>query len=103
MATRKGGTTPQIDDDFLKNIRAIKGDAPQAMQPLQDQKGGEPSPVAPKKETSDKKTLITAKVNESTLKTWKQFFLDYDLTMTDAIKRAMAHYIKDVRNGTIEI
>ena len=50
-----------------------------------------------------KKTLITAKVNETTLKAWKQFCLDKDITLTDAIKRAMTHYIKDVQNGTIEI
>ena len=91
MATRKGGNGPQIDNDFLNTIKGIKaGD-----------KTTQEQPAGPA--TSDKKTLITAKVNESTLKAWKQFCLDHDTNLTAVIKSAMNHYIKDVQSGTIEI
>ena len=61
------------------------------------------TPKAATRATSDNKTLITAKVNETTLKAWKQFCLDHDTNLTAVIKSAMNHYIKDVQNGTIEI
>ena len=96
MATRKGGNGPQIDNDFLNTIKGIKAGEPtkQEQQPVEHSAG----PA-----TSDKKTLITAKVNESILKAWKQFCLDHDTNLTAVIKSAMNHYIKDVQNGTIEI
>jgi len=72
---------------------------PAATKPTPKPKAAEPSQAA----GDTKKVLITAKINESTLKAWKQFCLDYDITLTDAIKRAMTHYIKDVQSGTIEI
>ena len=62
-----------------------------------------PKPKAATPATSDKKVLITAKVNETTLKAWKQFCLDHDTNLTAVIKSAMNHYIKDVQSGTIEI
>lgn len=63
-----------------------------------------PKAAAPAKAAGDtKKVLCNIKINESTLKAWKQFCLDSDITLTDAIKRAMTHYIKDVQSGTIEI
>ena len=99
MATRKGGSGPQIDNDFLNTIKGIKaGDTT-----TQEQHPVEPSTQSAGPATSDKKTLITAKVNESTLKAWKQFCLDHDTNLTAVIKSAMNHYIKDVQSGTIEI
>ena len=62
-----------------------------------------PTPKAATPATNDKKVLITAKVNETTLKAWKQFCLDHDTNLTAVIKSAMNHYIKDVQSGTIEI
>lgn len=99
MATRKGGTTPQIDDDFLKNIRAIKGDTPQDPQPLQDRKRGTPSPVAPKSE----KVKITLLVNKAVRKEWQQFCLNNDITLTDGIQIAMNHIIDEVENHNAKI
>lgn len=60
-------------------------------------------PAGPDEPTKEKKVLITAKVNESTLKTWKQFCLDNDTNLTDTIKRAVNYYIKAVNNGSIEL
>jgi len=56
-------------------------------------------PAGPDEPTKEKKVLITAKVNESTLKMWKQFCLDHDTTLTDTIKRAVNYYIKMVNDG----
>ena len=92
MATRKTGGTPQIDDAFLSTVRKV-------VEPEQK----EPQDLQEKEPTEAKKTCISLKVNATTVKTWKQFCLDKDLTLTDAIKRAMTHYMKDVRNGTIEL
>lgn len=50
-----------------------------------------------------KKTLFNIKVNDSTLKGWKQFCLDYDMTLTAAIKRAMARFIRDIKNGNADL
>ena len=44
-------------------------------------------------ENETAKKLITVKVNETTLKAWKQFCLDHDYTMTNAIKKAMREMI----------
>ena len=102
MATTKTKEhKPIIDDDFLAGIKAadnVEGKAP-ATNPTPTPKAAEPGTPA----GNTKKVLITAKVNETTLKAWKQFCLDNDLTLTDAIKRAMTHYIKDVQSSTIEI
>ena len=98
MATRKGGNGPQIDNDFLNTIKGIK-----AGEPKQEQQPVKTSTQSAGPAANDKKILITAKVNESILKDWKQFCLDHDTNLTTVIKSAMNHYIKDVQNGTIEI
>lgn len=97
MATTKE-RKPVIDDDFLAGIKAADNVANKtpATNPATPHKAAEPA-------GDTKKSLITARVNETTLQAWKQFCLDNDLTLTDAIKRAMTHYIKDVQSSTIEI
>lgn len=52
---------------------------------------------------TEKKTLFNIKVNDSTLKTWKQFCLDYDMTLTAAIKRAMARFMNDIKSGKADL
>lgn len=95
MATTKQ-KTPIIDDDFLSGIKAADN--------LERKEPAEMPTKAPEKPAADaKKVLITAKINESTVKNWKLFCINNDITLTDAIKRAMTHYIKAVQSGTIEI
>ena len=100
MATTKEQRKPTIDDDFLAGIKAA--DNVNGKQPA-TATTETPTPKAATPATSDKKTLITAKVNETTLKAWKQFCLEHDTNLTAVIKSAMNHYIKDVQSGTIEI
>lgn len=100
MATTKDHK-PVIDDDFLAGIKTadnVEGKKP-ATEPTPTRKAAEPSTHT----ENEKKILITAKVNETTLKAWKQFCLDHDTNLTAVIKSAMNHYIKDVQSGTIEI
>lgn len=94
MATSKTQYAPNKDDDFLRGIKAadnVESKRP-ATEPTHT---AEPSTPA----TNDKKTLCNIKVNESTLKAWKQFCLDHDTTLTAAIKTAMNKYIQDVKSG----
>lgn len=52
---------------------------------------------------AEKKTLFNIKINDSTLKDWKRFCLDYDMTLTAAIKRAMQRFIKDIKSGNADL
>lgn len=92
MATTKQHK-PIIDDDFLAGIKAADHAETGAAETSRTENAA----------GSAKKVLISAKVNAETLKNWKRFCIDYDCTLTDAIKRAMNHYIKDVQSGTIEL
>jgi len=100
MATSKTPHTPIIDDDFLAGIKSADNvqDKTPATEPVKPVQRNEPAPTG-----NDKKVLCNIKVNESTLKNWKQFTLDHDTTLTETIKRAMNYYIKNVDNGTIEL
>ena len=54
--------------------------------------------------TSEGKTrLVNIRISDSTLKEWKRFCVDYDITLTAAIKRAMSNFIKDAESETVEL
>lgn len=82
-----------------------EGPAKQDLQPLEPlAKTVEPAKTStPATAGNDKKTLCNFKVNENTLKAWKQFCLDHDTNLTDTIKRAMNYYIKNVNNGNVDL
>lgn len=99
MATRKYNpeNRKSDDDDFLAGIRQNKGGAKAAGS------GNQQENETADKASNEKKTLFNIKVNDSTLKAWKRFCLEHDITLTFAIKRAMAHLIDGVKNGSVEI
>ena len=97
MATTKDHK-PVIDDDFLAGIKTA--DNVERKEPATD-----PTPTRKAVEPAgnEKKILCNFKVNETTLKAWKQFCIDHDTNVTDAIKRAMNYYIKQVNNGNVDL
>lgn len=89
------------NNDFLNSIRNnadIKEPAT-ASEPTRHEK----ATADTGSNATEKKTLFNIKVNESTLKDWKQFCLDYDMTLTAAIKRAMQRFIKDIKSGNADL
>lgn len=85
MATRlKRKDEGKVDDDFLASVRGHE---------VTDD--NEPSA---KRDNADKVT-VNVKVTVATHKAWKQFCLDYDTTITTAVKVAMRRYIKSVQEG----
>ena len=54
-------------------------------------------------ESEGKTRLVNIRISDSTLKEWKRFCVDYDITLTAAIKRAMSNFIKDAESETVEL
>lgn len=98
MATRKYNpeNRKSDDDDFLASIRQKKDGAKTAGSETQEHKAADTA-------SNEKKTLFNIKVNDSTLKAWKRFCLEHDITLTFAIKKAMADFIDGVKNGSVKI
>ena len=97
-ATEKIKYTPNATDNaFLQTMRASEPT------PRTESKAPATTDTGSKAANVEKKTLFNIKVNNSTLKEWKQFCLDYDLTLTAAIKRAMSRFIKDIKNGNADL
>lgn len=96
MATKKGLSIEKISsNDLLETM----GNAKTQNSTRPEPEGGPVEQGAPDKKN---KTLITAKIQAQTVKEWKQFCIEHDISLTAAIKKAMGHYIKDVNNGLIE-
>lgn len=93
-STKKEPQTGRADDDFLQALRNTDNTPSDSEQNADG--------IAPSKQGEQSKVAITFKVNKDTAKAWKQLCLDFDMTLTAAIKTAMKRYSKDLRSGRTE-
>lgn len=89
-AILKAGLSNQSRNSDVNNTEAVKVQNTVSVEETS-------SPV------EQKKILMNISIRESTKKSWKMFFLEHDLSMTQGIETAVEYLMSEVSKGNIRL
>lgn len=89
-AILKAGLSNQSQNSNVNNTEAVKVQNTVSVEETS-------SPV------EQKKILMNISIRESTKKSWKMFFLEHDLSMTQGIETAVEYLMSEVSKGNIRL
>lgn len=89
-AILKAGLSNQSRNSEVNNTEAVKVQNTVSVEETS-------SPV------EQKKILMNISIRESTKKSWKMFFLEHDLSMTQGIETAVEYLMSEVSKGNIRL
>ena len=89
-AILKAGLSNQSQNSEVNNTEAVK-----VQNTISVEENSSP--------VEQKKILMNISIRESTKKSWKMFFLEHDLSMTQGIETAVEYLMSEVSKGNIRL